>query len=310
VLADAMESYLVAITATAGIYALLALGLNVVWGMTGMVNLGLVGFFAVGGYASALATVRLGLPVPAGIALAFAVGAASGIVVTLATLRLRGDYLAIVTLGFAEVVRLIASNEIWLTNGTDGLSQIPGPMRGALSPFGFNLLFCAIVLAFLAAAFLVAERVRASPFGRALRAIREDDVVAAVAGKWVTGFKLRAFALGAGFMGTAGALYGHFTSFIAPDLFQPLLTINVFLALTIGGTGSNVGALVGAFAVIAIQESTRFLAEHVPALRAVQVAALREMTIGLLLIVVMRVRPGGLFPEPLPRHRSIEKGPA
>ncbi len=297
-------SYLVAIIASAGIYALLALGLNVMWGLTGMVNLGLVGFFAVGGYASALVTLRLGLPIPLGLAIAFVLGGASGLVVTLATLRLRGDYLAIVTLGFAEVVRLIATNEVWLTNGTDGISQIPGPLRGTLSPFGFNLLFCAIVLAFVAVAWVLAERLRASPLGRTLRAIREDDVVASVAGKWVTRFKLQAFALGAGFMGVAGALFGHFNSYLSPDHLLPLLTIYIFLALTVGGTANNLGAVFGAFLVMAILEGTRFLAEHVPGLQAVQVAALREMIIGLLLIVVMRVRPTGLFPEKLPRHRS------
>lgn len=299
-----MSSYLVAMVASAGIYALLALGLNVMWGLTGMVNLGLVGFFAVGGYASALATLKLGLPIPLGFAAAFAIGGLSGLLVTLGTLRLRGDYLAIVTLGFAEVVRLVASNEIWLTNGTDGMSQIPGPWRGALSPFGFNLLFGAIVLVFVAIAYVLAERLRASPLGRTLRAIREDDVVAAVAGKWVTRFKLQAFALGAGFMGLAGALFGHFNSYISPDHFVPLLTIYIFLALTIGGTGNNLGAVVGAFLVMAILESTRFVAEIIPGLQAVQVAAMREMTIGLLLIVVMRVRPTGLLPEKLPRHRT------
>jgi branched-chain amino acid transport system permease protein len=298
------ESYVIAMIATGGIYALLTLGLNVMWGLTGMVNLGLVGFFAVGGYASALLTLRLGLPIPAGLVAAFVIGAASGVAVTLATLRLRGDYLAIVTLGFAEVIRLIASNEIWLTNGTDGIAQIPGPWRGTLSPFAFNLLFCAIVLACVALAFWIAERVRASPFGRALRAIREDDVVAAVAGKWVTSFKLKSFALGAGFMALAGALYGHFNSFIAPDIFQPLLTINIFLALSLGGTGNNLGAVVGAFAVIALDEATRHLAAQFPdQLAAVRVAALRQIVLGVLLIVVLRVRPSGLFPEKLPRHR-------
>jgi branched-chain amino acid transport system permease protein len=304
------QNYIIAMVASGGIYALLTLGLNVVWGLTGMVNLGLVGFFAVGGYASALLPLRLGLPIPVGVVCAFAIGAASGIAVTLATLRLRGDYLAIVTLGFAEVIRLIASNEIWLTNGTDGIAQIPGPWRGALSPFAFNLLFCAIVLACVALAFWVAERVRASPFGRALRAIREDDVVAAVAGKWVTGFKLRSFALGAGFMAVAGALYGHFNSYIAPELFQPLLTIYIFLALSLGGTGNNIGAVAGAFVVIALLESTRFLVPLFPDLRPAQIGALREMTIGVLLIVVLRVRPSGLFPEPLPRHRPVPRGPA
>src|SRR5581483_3714363 len=121
----------------AGIYALLALGLNLVWGMAGMINLGLVGFFACGAYVSALLTKNAGAPMVLGMAAAIVFTAAAGAVVALVTARLRGDYLAIITLGFSEVIRLVASNEIWLTNGTDGISGIPGPWRGRLTPAAF-----------------------------------------------------------------------------------------------------------------------------------------------------------------------------
>src|SRR5260370_560263 len=114
----------------AGLYALMALGLNIVWGMAGMINLGLVGFFALGGYASALLTLKFSVPIAGGLAAAFVFAAACGSIMALITARLRGDYLAIVTLGFAAVVRLIASNETWLTNGTAGLSRVPGPGGG------------------------------------------------------------------------------------------------------------------------------------------------------------------------------------
>src|ERR1700724_3550355 len=126
---------------SAGIYALMALGVNVIWGMAGMVNLGLVGFFAVGAYVSALLTLKLGLPIVVGMAAGTIAAAIVGVLVTLVTVRLRGDYMAIVTLGFAETIRVIASNEIWLTNGTDGISGIPGPWRGALTPEQFNLFY-------------------------------------------------------------------------------------------------------------------------------------------------------------------------
>lgn len=304
-----MTSYLVSIVATAGIYALLALGLNVVWGMTGMINLGLAGFFAVGAYGSAIVTTAAGLPIAAGVAVGFAAAAAAGALLTLTTLRLRGDYLAIVTLGFAEVIRLIASNEIWLTNGTDGISGIPGPWRGALTPLQFNVLFCALTLAVMAAAFVVVHRLRNSPFGRVLRAIRDDDVVARVAGKSVHAFKVQAFAIGGGLMGVAGALYGHYTSFVAPDLFRPLITIYVFLALTAGGTGNNLGAVAGSFVVLAILESTRFLADLAPGLGGAQVAAVREMAIASVLILVLRFRPAGLLPERLPRYARAARPP-
>src|SRR5215468_10980296 len=182
-----MENYLIAMAVSAGIYALMALGLNVIWGMAGQVNLGLVGFFAVGAYVSALLTLKLGAPIAAGVLAGALAAAAVGAVVSLVTARLRGDYLAIVTLGFAEAIRIIASNEIWLTNGTDGLSGIPGPWRATLSPSQFNLLYLVIVAAIVTVAFFIAERVSHSPFARVLRAIRDDEQVAAVAGKYTIG---------------------------------------------------------------------------------------------------------------------------
>ncbi|MFN8926438.1 MAG: branched-chain amino acid ABC transporter permease [Rhodospirillales bacterium] len=296
-----MENYLVAIVTFAGIYALLAMGLNVSWGMTGLVNLGMAGFFALGAYASAILTVRTGAWIPLGFGLAAIVAALAGAALMGITRKLRGDYLAIITLGFSEFVRLVAANEIWLTRGSDGISGIPGPWRGELSPAQFNVLFCVIVLALVAVAYVVCERLRDSPYGRVLRAVREDDTVAAVAGKAVDRYKLQAFAIGAGIMGVAGAAYGHYTSYIAPDIFRPLITIYIFLALTAGGVGNNRGAVVGAFLVMAILEGTRFLWDVVPGLAAVQKAALREIVIGVLLIVVMRLRPEGLLPEPVPK---------
>ncbi|MFN8720480.1 MAG: branched-chain amino acid ABC transporter permease [Rhodospirillales bacterium] len=296
-----MENYLVAIVTFAGIYALLAMGLNVSWGMTGLVNLGMAGFFALGAYASAILTLRTGAWIPLGFGLAAIVAALAGAALMGITRKLRGDYLAIITLGFSEFVRLVAANEIWLTRGSDGISGIPGPWRGELSPAQFNVLFCVIVLALVAVAYVVCERLRDSPYGRVLRAVREDDTVAAVAGKAVDRYKLQAFAIGAGIMGVAGAAYGHYTSYIAPDIFRPLITIYIFLALTAGGVGNNRGAVVGAFLVMAILEGTRFLWDVVPGLAAVQKAALREIVIGVLLIVVMRLRPEGLLPEPVPK---------
>jgi branched-chain amino acid transport system permease protein len=296
-----MENYLIAIVTFAGIYALLAMGLNVSWGMTGLVNLGMAGFFALGAYASAILTVRTGAWIPLGFGLAAIVAALAGAALMGITRKLRGDYLAIITLGFSEFVRLVAANEIWLTRGSDGISGIPGPWRGALSPAQFNVLFCGIVLALVAVVYVVCERLRDSPYGRVLRAVREDDTVAAVAGKAVDRYKLQAFAIGAGIMGVAGAAYGHYTSYVAPDIFRPLITIYIFLALTAGGVGNNRGAVVGAFLVMAILEGTRFLWDVVPGLAAVQKAALREIVIGVLLIVVMRLRPEGLLPEPVPK---------
>jgi len=294
-----MENYVIAMAVSAGIYALMALGVNVIWGMAGMVNLGLVGFFAVGAYVSALLTLKLGLPIAAGMGAGALATSLVGALVALITVRLRGDYLAIVTLGFAETIRIVASNTIWLTNGTDGISGIAGPYRGTLSPEAFNLLYLAIVGTIVTVAYLLAERLRASPFGRVLRAIRDDEQVAAVAGKHVALFKVKAFAIGAGALGLAGELYAHYTSYIAPHIFVPLLTLYIKLALLAGGLGNNRGAIIGAFAIVFLLESTRFAIPLVPGVSAVQGAALRELLIAALLIVLLRYRPQGLVPEQL-----------
>jgi len=282
---------------SAGIYALMALGLNVIWGMAGLVNLGLVGFFAVGAYVSALLTVRYGFPIAAGMVCGAAAAGLVGAIVCRVTAPLRGDYLAIVTLGFAESIRIIASNEIWLTNGTDGISGIPGPWRAALSPSEFNLLYLCLVGAIVTAAFFVVERVSHSPFGRVLRAIRDDEQAASVAGKPTMSFKVQAFALGSAAVGLAGALYGHYTSFIAPELFVPLLTLYIKLSLLAGGLGNNRGAVIGAIVVVSFLESTRFIVPLIPGLSHVQGAAMREILVSVALIVVLRLRPQGLVPE-------------
>lgn len=291
-----MLAYLVAMSITGGIYALMALGVNLTWGMAGMVNLGLAGFFAVGGYTTALLT-KSGAPIAVGVIAGGIVAAATGAVVALITARLRADYLAIVTLGFSESVRIAASNEIWLTNGSDGIAGIPGPWRGILPPMQFNLVFLAIVIAVLVCMFVLLHRLGVSPFGRVLRAIRDDEDVAAVAGKHVLVFKVKAFALGSGVLGVAGALYAHATSYIAPDIFAPLLTLNIVLALVAGGVGNNIGAILGAVLIVALLEGTRFAAPLLGFLSPAQVAAMRELLIAVLLLGILRVMPNGIVPE-------------
>ena len=297
-----MANYLLALLTFAGFYALMALGLNVIWGLAGMVNLGLAGFYLVGAYASALLTVRLHWPIAAAWLAATAASALLGTAVAGITARLRGDYLAIVTLGFAEVLRLVAANEIWLTNGTDGISAIPGPGRGVLTGLGFNALFAAITWSLVLLLALALARLSGAPWGRVLRAIREDETVAAVSGKRTLAFKLQAFAVGSGVLGLAGALYAQFNAYVAPDAFQPLITIYVVLALTIGGTGSMAGAVLGSVLVVALMEGTRFLAAILPVLSPVQVASVREGAIGAALILVLHLRPQGLLPERLRIH--------
>ena len=295
-----MLSYAVFTLTICGVYALLALSLNLIWGGVGLVNLGLAGFFAVGAYASAIAT-GAGAPVLAGWGAALVAGAVVGLVVTFATLRLRDDYLAIVTLGFAEVIRLIALNERWLTKGSDGISGIRAPLKAELGLQGFSLFYLALVSTIVLLVWLLLRRLDASPYGRAMKAIREDQQLAAFAGKQVLRFKWQAFALSAAIAALAGALYAHFQSYISPDHFQPLITIYIFLAVTAGGVGRPSGAVLGAYAVVIFLEATRFATELVPGLQPVQLAALREILVGLALILVLHLRPQGLLPERIPK---------
>jgi branched-chain amino acid transport system permease protein len=289
--------YIVSMAVVAGIYAVMALGLNVMWGMAGLINLGLVGSAAVGAYTTALLTVRTSLPIPVGILAGTAAAALVGAGLSLVTSRLRGDYLAIVTLGFAEAIRIVASNEIWLTNGTDGISGIPGPLRGSLTPLQFNCLYLGIVAAVCVVIYAFCQRLLYSPLGRVFHAIRDDDVVASVAGKWVQFHRVQAFALGSGIIGLGGALYAHYTSYISPDLFVPLLTLYVKLSLLTGGVGNNRGAVLGAVIVIVFLEMTRFIVPFVPYISAVQGAALRELILSGSLLIILRFRVNGLLPE-------------
>ncbi len=288
-----MTSYLLFIGTITAIYALLSLGLVVSWGQAGMVNLGLVGFFGLGAYCSALLT-YIGAPIGFGWLAGAALAAAIGVAFCLLTRTLRGDYLAIVTLGFGEGLRLVELNERWLTGGSDGISGIRPPLKEALSDlypwFYFTLAWAVVALAAWAL-----SRILASPFGRALRAVRDDEKVAAVAGKNVLRLKCQAFGIGAALFGFAGALYAHFTSYISPDNFVIQLTIYIFLAVTAGGYSRLVGAIFGSLAVMTILESSRFAAEFIPGLSAVQIASLREFTIAVALIMIMQLRPQGVF---------------
>ena len=166
-----------------------------------------------------------------------------------------------------------------------------------LPPLAFNLVFLAIVVGVLVCVFVVLQRLGRSPFGRVLRAIRDNEDVAAVAGKHVLVFKVKAFAVGAAVLGVAGALYAHATSFIAPDIFAPLLTLNIILALVAGGVGNNAGAVLGAVLIVALLEGTRFAAPWLGFLSPAQIAAMRELLIAVLLLGILRVLPAGILPE-------------
>ena len=323
-------NYLVFFGITAGTYAVLSLGLNLQWGTTGLFNIGVAGFYAIGAYTAALISGpppaawdgRLvggfELPFLIGLLAAAVVAGIAALLVGLPTLRLRSDYLAIATIGIAETIRLILKNESWLTNGVWGLQQIPSPLydpiyRGAtgfvaehpdLAPWlqkliskAYNWFYLLLVIAVLVALYFFLKRLTRSPWGRVLKAIREDEDVAAMSGKNVFAYKLQALVLGAMIMGIGGALYAHYARFISPNSFEPLYgTFLVWVMLILGGTGSNKGAILGAFVVWGIWAGTDFITGYLP-FSAPQVAALRIIVIGVLLEVIILLRPQGLLPE-------------
>ncbi|PYM18727.1 MAG: branched-chain amino acid ABC transporter permease [Candidatus Rokuibacteriota bacterium] len=290
-----MFAYLTAIATLIGVRALLTLGLNVQWGLTGLVNLGVVAFFAVGAYTSALLAVG-GAPLVLAWIAAVALAAAAGAGLAMVALRLREDYLAIVTLGFAEVLRLGLLNESWLTRGANGVTGIPRPLHARFSAH-YDLFYLAVVLAAVLLVYAALERVRRSPFGRVLRAIREDEVVAASAGKPVFRFKVQAFALGAGVAGLAGILFAHYLAYIEPNMFLPQESLFVWLALILGGSGNNRGALLGSVVLLGLLEGSRFAKDVIPFLTGVRLAAAQQILVGVVLVVLMIRRPEGLLPE-------------
>ncbi len=302
------------------IYALLALGLNLHYGYTGLLNFGHVAFFAAGAFTSALVTlpppgspayhalgaqyqIGFGLPFPVGLALAGIGGGLLALLIGMTSVRLSSHYLAIATFALAEIFHTFLSNEEWLTQGVYGISVVPQPLKGTVIPVGqypyFYLLLTAIVLALL---LFVTERITESPFGRVLRGIREDELAARSLGKDTPRIKLEAFALGGVPAGVAGSLWVHFIGAVHVGQFVPIITFQVWLAVLMGGAGNNVGVIVGTFILIAFRESTRFLnnipgLSHLTAANPTFVPSLRFVIIGLLLVLIVRFFPDGVLPE-------------
>lgn len=323
-------NYIVFFSITAGIYAILTLGLNIQWGYTGLFNIGIAGFFAIGAYSSVLIS---GPPpgmidwrIVGGYQLPFLVGMLGGaviaglaaVIISLPTLRLKEDYLAISTVGIAEAIRLVAKQESWLTNGVWGINNIPAPLykviNGGIEGFlsahpnlphwlqklidnGYNWFFLLFVVLFLTIAYFAMEKIVRSPWGRVLAAIREDETVALVSGKNVFGFKVQSMVLGAMLMGAGGSFYAHFAMSIGPNDFKPLLgTFIVWVMLIAGGSGNNKGAILGAFTIWGIWAGSDFLVNFFP-ISDTRAAALRVIIIGLLLEVILINRPKGLLGE-------------
>jgi branched-chain amino acid transport system permease protein len=291
-----MMGYLIAILTFVSLAVLLGFALNVQWGQAGMLNFGLAGFYGVGAYTAAILS-KAGVDGLTATLAAIAMTAAISALVSLATLKLREDYLAITTLAFAELVRLVLTNETWLTGGTNGIRDIPRPLVGLVGGDQYELFFLLLCLVLVAATYLLLDRIIRSPFGRALRAVREDDVVAATLGKNVLALRVKAFAIGGAVIGLAGALHAYYFTYIDPGEFAGFVTVYAFMAVIVGGKGSNRGLLLGACTVMVLLEGTRFLKDFVPFLSAQQAASLRLAMIGAGLVLILIFRPEGISSE-------------
>ncbi|WP_407939842.1 branched-chain amino acid ABC transporter permease [Micromonospora tarapacensis] len=298
---------------TCAVYVLVAIGLNVVIGLAGLLDLGYIGFFAIGAYGVALfgsvnspvvqwfqaefnlpATWAVTWAICAFIALVLAL--ISGVILGWPTLRLRGDYLAIVTLGFGEIIRIVARNAENVTNGPQGISAIPGP-EGPPSPDNqvFGLIdvkpWYWLALTVVLLMVFAVRRLEHSRVGRSWLAIREDEDAAAVMGVYPFKFKLWAFAIGAALGGFAGFLFASRYAFIDPTQFNVNLSILFVAMVVVGGSGNMIGVSVGAVLLAYLPERFREVADY------------RWLAFGLAMVLVMILRPQGLIPS---RRRARE----
>lgn len=311
------------------LYVLLALGLNIVVGYAGLLDLGYVAFFAVGAYLFALLGSPhlaeafpwiaanfpngLHLPIWAVIPVAALVAACFGLLLGFPVLRLRGDYLAIVTLGFGEIIRVFLNNldrPINLTNGPKGINQID-----AITFFGFDLgkpheffgfevasvsMYYYLFLALVLVSILICHRLEKSRIGRAWMAVREDEIAAKAMGINTRNMKLLAFGMGATFGGVSGAMFASFQGFVSPESFSLMESIMIVAMVVLGGIGHLPGVILGALLLAALPEVLRHVAGPLQAMTdgRLDSAILRQLLIALAMITVMLMRPRGLWPSP------------
>ena len=304
--------YLVGFLIAGGIYAILCLALNIQWGMGGLFNAGIAGFFAVGAYASAIMTTPasdkhlggFGLPIPVGLVAAAIVAGLTGWAVAKICVRLKSDYLAMASIGIAEILRLVIVNESWLTNGSLGIANIPRPFGALVQGRAADFVFLASVWAVVGIVYVISARLHDSPWGRTLRAIRDNEHAARAAGKDVDWFRLQTFVIGAAIMGVAGGLSAHYFKFLSPSAIEPLLvTFLVWVMLMAGGSGNNRGAVAGALGIWAIWSVTEIFTNRLPPELATRSSYVRMLLIGLLLQVVLQKFRSGLIPEKSPPVR-------
>ncbi len=346
--------YCLSLLTMGGIYAILALGLNVQWGFAGLFNAGIVGFAAIGAYTYALLTTAestfhiggFGWPLPVGMAMAMALSALMAALIGVICIRLRADYLAIATIGIAEIIKLIFKNESDITNGPRGINKIPRtwehfseerfysswPMSWFNTPEGWAAFFdglpswwwqpffAATILIIMWIIYKMLERARTSPWGRMMTAIRENESASRAAGKNVTNRRIEAFVIGAAIMGLAGALLAQHLRLIEPtNTFDPAkVTFLTWVMLIAGGSGNNRGAMLGAFLIWFVWSASELMISGTiglitdytsfdPTIIETRAGFLRMMLIGILMQVILQKYPEGILPEVRPASPKAEK---
>lgn len=274
--------YYIDVMIMAGIYILLALGLNIIVGFAGLLNLGFAAFYAIGAYTYALANTKLGLGFWASLPFSALFSTFFGFLLSIPALRLRGDYLAIVTLGFGEIVRLLLNNWDSLTNGPNGITGIKPPLFFGISLERPNLYYY-LVLISVVIAIIIIRRIECSKIGRAWVAIKENEIAASTLGINTTKYKIYAFSFGTFWAGIAGILFSAKMRFISPESFTFLESILILSMVILGGLGNTYGTVIGAFILVILPEFLRGLQLY------------RMLLLGIGLVLLMIFRPQGIL---------------
>jgi branched-chain amino acid transport system permease protein len=291
--------FVVGVVALVAIYATLVLALDLQFSYAGLINLGIVAYVAVGAYTYAILTQEqpgpfdefkygFGLPIPVGIVGAAIAGLIFGALTGWPSLRLRGEYVALMTLGFAEVLDSFLINAKWVSNGLVGLPSVLRPFEN-LDPDAQNWSFAGLSVLLAAVTFVFVRRVVTSSFGKRVMAVSDDEPGAAAIGKDIGGTRMQSFLLGAVIMSVAGAFFVMYVSLAVPTVFIPEVTFTVWIALVLGGIRSRIGPVIGATLLIGMQEFLRLLS--LPPDQSAFVSSLRLFLTGLLLVVLLRIRP-------------------
>lgn len=293
-----------------GIFMILTLSLNLEYGFTGLGNFGKVAFFMVGAYTYAI-TAQFGVPFFVSLILGAVVASILGAIISLPAIRLREDYLAITTIAFGEIIRIIFKAEQAIAGGVWGIA-VPSIFRDmGLSIRGSVIANILLVYLVVALVFIFLQLLTNSPYGRVLRSIREDDEAASALGKSVIFYKIQVFMIGSGIAAIGGGLYAQYLRFIEPNMFLPLVTFFVWIMLILGGTGNNKGALVGALLIEFISRGSRIAKDYVDL--PVDPHNVQFILFGVLIIILIMYWPNGLIKEKqmetMPQRRLVREDP-